>query len=190
MVVGILLALFINNRVTQRQQQANVDEAMRAIKAELSANRVQLRLHARHMFEMAKAMQDSPANRNQPPRPCFLWDEWNGVGGLNLTDAAYQTAIATQALANMPFKQAQLVAQTSGWQRYFEKGSELDLGILTQQPETLKLCVGIVVDSGSSNLQLDFAYSRLIGPDTAPLPKPPASPSSAAPPASSSGTPK
>lgn len=90
----------------------------------------------------------------------------------------------------MPFKQAQLVAQTYGWQRYFEKGSEPDLGILTQQPETLKLCVGIVVDSGSSNLQLDSAYSRLIGPDTAPLPRPPASASSAAPPASSPGTPK
>lgn len=180
-VVGILLALAINDWVTQRQQQANVKEAMRAIRAELSANRVQLRSHAKHMFDMARAMQDSSANRNQPPRPCFLWDQWSGIGGLNLTDAAYQTAIATQALANMPFGQAQLVAQVYGWQHYFQKGSDLDIGILTQRPETLILCVGLVVDAGSANLQLDSVYSRLIGPDTAPLPKPPPSPSSAPP---------
>lgn len=182
-VIGILLALFINDWVMQRQQQANVDEAMRAIKVELAANRVQLRAHAKHMFEMAKAMQDSPANRNKPARPCFLWNEWDGIGGLNLTDAAYQTAIATQALANMPFKQAQLVAQIYGWQTYFEKGSELDLGILTQRPEPLGLCVGMVVDSGEGNLQLDAVYSRLIGPDTAPLPKPPPPASSVSAPA-------
>lgn len=171
-VIGILLALFINNWVTERQQQSAVDEAMRAIKVELSANRVALHAHAKHMFEMAKAMQDAPDNQNQPPRLCFKWDKWRGIGGLNLTDAAYQTSIATQALANMPFKQAQTIAQVYGWQHYFQKGDDLVVSLLTQHPESLDFCVGIIQEAGSDNLQLAEVYSKLIGPDTPALPEP------------------
>ena len=172
-VVGILLALFINNWVMQRQQRVAVNEAMRAMRAELTANRNALRKHAKHMFDMAAAMQDDPANRNQPPRSCFEWAKWSGIGGLNLIDAAYQTAIATQAMANMPFKQAQTVAEIYGWQHYFQKGEEMDVGILTQRPQPLELCAGFVEEVAKSNLQLDAIYSPLIGADTAPLPKPP-----------------
>lgn len=189
-VIGILLALFINNWVTQRQQQAAVSEAIRAIHAELSVNRTNLRAHAKHMFDMAKAMQNSPANRGQSPRPCFEWGEWGGIGGLNLTDAAYQTSIATQALANMPFKQAQTVAQVYGWQHYFQKGDEFDVGILTQHPQSLALCVGFVEEIGRNNLQLDALYSYLIGPDTGLLPKPPPAPSSASPSPATSSSPR
>lgn len=189
-VVGILLALFINNRVTERQQQSAVNEAMRAIKAELSANRAQLRAHAKQMFDEAKAMQDAPANRNQPPRACFEWQHWNGIGGLNLTDAAYQTAIATQALANMPFREAQLVAQVYGWQHYFQKGVDLDVGILTGSARPLYLCVGFVEEMGRSNLQLDSIYSKLIGPDTAALPTPPSPAPGASTSVPSSGKPR
>lgn len=171
-VVGILLALLINDWVTQRQQQANVDEALRAIKVELMANRIGLRAHARQLFDMAKAMQDAPGNQNQPPRFCFQWNQWRGIGGLNLTDAAYQTSIATQALANMPFQQAQLVAQVYGWQHYFQKGDELSVNLLTQHPESLDFCVGIVKDAASQNLQLAEFYSKLIGSDDDAPPKP------------------
>ncbi|TAN07997.1 MAG: hypothetical protein EPN36_01235 [Rhodanobacteraceae bacterium] len=185
-VVGILLALFINDWVTQRQQQANVDEAMRAMRAELSANRVEVRSHVRYLLRMAKAMQDSPSNRNKPARPCFEWDRWTGTGGVNITDAAYQTAIATQALANMPFRQAQMVAQVYSWQHYSQSEVQLDMGLLTQHPQPLEFCVDLLDDIGSIDLQLDAAYAHLIGPDKAPLPKPPP-PSGTQSPASPSG---
>jgi type II secretory pathway pseudopilin PulG len=165
-VVGILLALFINNWETKRQQQATVDEAMHAIHAELAANRIVLRDHATQMFDMAKRMQASPSNKDQPARPCYAWDEWHGIGDLNLIDAAYQTSIATQALANMPFKQAQLVSQTYGWQRYVLKGVDLDASLLFEHPQTLDFCAGIVDEIGKSDLRLNTIYARLIGPDT------------------------
>lgn len=171
-VIGIPLALFINNWVTQRQQQQNIDQARHSIQTDLSINRIALRAHARRMFAMAKTMRDAPANRGQPPRPCFEWTGWNGVGGMNLTDAAYQTAIATQALANMPFKQAELVAQIYGWQHYFEKGDEFDLGVLTQHPQSLELCAGFIEEIGRNDLQLDNVYSRLLGSDKTASPKP------------------
>lgn len=168
-VVGILLALLINNWSTQRQQQAAVTEAMHAIRAELAANRVQLRRNAAYLFAMTKAMQDSPANKNQPPRTCGAWDQWSGTRGANLIDAAYQTAIATQALANMPFKQAILVSQTYGWQHFFQKEIDFQINMLFRGPASLDGCVGLTRELGHDELELDFVYSRLIGPAKAPL---------------------
>lgn len=173
-VVGILLALFINDLVTQHQQQAGVDEAMRAMRAELVQNRLVVRNYAAHMYRMVEAMQDSPKNRGKPPQACYLWDQWNGLGGLVPLDAAYQTSITTQALANMPFKQAQVVSQIYGYQRYALKGIELDTAILIQ-PHPLDYCAGIVEEIGRNAMQLDALYGKLIGPDTARPPAPPAS---------------
>lgn len=164
-VVGILLALLINNWVTQRQQQTTVDEAMRAIRAELMLNRTDLRTYAGHMFDMAAAMQNSPANKNQPPKACYQWVGWNGIGGLAPIDAAYQTSIATQALANMPFQQAQLVAQVYGWQHYVLKGIDLDASLLMQQAHSLDFCAGVVEEIGKNAVRLDERYAKLIGPD-------------------------
>ena len=185
-VVGILLALFINDWVTQRQQQATVDEAMRSIRAELALNRTGLRAYAKHMFDMAAAMQNAPANKNQPPKACYLWVDWDGIGGLTPIDAAYQTSIATQALANMPFEQAQLVAQVYGWQHYVLKGVDLDASLLMQQPHSLEFCAGIIDEIGRNAVKLDELYAKLIGRDTAPLPMPPSA-SGVSPSASSSG---
>lgn len=172
-VVGILLALFINSWVTRRQQQTAVAEAMHAMRAEVSSNRTFLRTQTQLLFNMAQAMMNGPANRNQPAKPCMEWQGWSGVGASHLTEAAYQTAMVTQALANMPFKQAQLIAQVYGWQHVFQKFSGLETGLLLQHPQTLQFCVDTIVDIGHNNLQLDAAYSYLIGPDRHPLPKPP-----------------
>lgn len=172
-VIGILLALLINDWVTQRQQQANVDEAVRAIHAELTGNRSVVRNYAAHMYRMAAAMQDSTKNRDKPAQFCYLWDQWRGIGGLVPLDAAYQTSIATQALANMPFKQAQVISQIYGWQRYILKGIELDTTLLTQQSHPVAFCAGIVEEIGMNAMRLDDQYSKLIGPDTA---KPPQRP--------------
>lgn len=171
-VVGILLALFINDWVTQRQQQAGVDEAMRAIRAELAQNRMVVRSYAAHMYRMVDAMQDSPKNRDKPPQACYLWDQWNGLGGLVPLDAAYRTSIATQALTNMPFKQAQLVAEIYGWQHYLLKGIDLDASMLMGTPKALDFCAGAVDEIGKNMLQLDAVYGKLIGPSGAALPAP------------------
>ena len=166
-VVGILLALFINNWSTARQEQATVQTAMAAIRAELAANRIALRAHSAQMFDMAKRTHESPKNANQPLRRCYEWDEWRGIGGLNLVDAAYQAAIATQALAHMPFEQASQVSQTYGWQRYFQKGFDLDGTLLMGNPQSLEFCVGIIQVIGQDDLKLDAEYARLIGADGA-----------------------
>lgn len=166
-VVGILLALVTNGRNAAREQRAAVDEAMHAMRAKLAANRIILHRHARQMFDMARRMRESPANRNQPPRPCFEWDQWHGIGVLNVVDAACQTSIATLAMAHMPFQQAQVVSQTYGWQHYSQKGIDLDARMLLEHSQPLGMCADRVEEIGQDDQRLHAHYARLIGPDTA-----------------------
>ncbi|MGN6788326.1 MAG: hypothetical protein ACTHJP_02180 [Rhodanobacteraceae bacterium] len=176
-VIGILLALFINSRVTERQQQSAVSEAVRAIRTELAANRVALHQSAVRLTAMAADMQRSPGNQNQPARWCFQWDGWDGTNVANLTDSAYQTAIATQALSNMPFKQAQLVAQVYGHQHVKQKDFDLiQTKILVAGPQTLDVCITGVLGIAEDEHVLDAQYDPLIGPDKKAWPTPPPNP--------------
>lgn len=183
-VVGILLALFINNWVTERQQQDAVDVAMRAIHAELAANRAALRENAGRLHKMAADLRSAPENRNQAPRPCAAWPQWGGTGVVNLVDAAYQTAIATQALSHMPFEQAQRIAQAYGYQHSYEQAfSLLRSRFLADSAHTADECAFELENFGHNERLLDTAYTPLIGPDkadwpgTQPMPAVPTNPS-------------
>lgn len=172
-VLGILLALWINDWHHQRQQQAAVDEAMKSIRAELSTNRTLLRQHAEHLYGMARRMLASPSNRG-PPRFCPDWDNWNGLNLPPLQDAAYQTSIATQAMANMPFEQAHEVARVYSEQHLVRKVYDIDGGmLLDRKPAPLHFCAGIAVEIGNSDMMLDRVYEALIGPDSGPRLKAP-----------------
>lgn len=182
-VLGILLALFINNRMTEHQQQSAVSEAMRAIRTELVANRAALHQSAARLIAMAANMQHSPGNQEQPARWCFQWDGWDGTNVANLTDSAYQTAIATQALSNMPFKQAHLIAQMYGHQHVTQKDFDLTQNrILMAGPQPLNVCITGVLGIVQDEHVLDSHYDPLIGRDKSAWPRslPPPSPQSAA----------
>lgn len=170
-VVGILLALFINNWVTARQQQSTVNEATRAIRAELTANRIALRNNAERLHRMAMQLRSAPENRNQASRACNAWPEWGGTGILNLVDAAYQTAIATQALSHMPFQQAQRVAQAYGYQHSYQRVfSVLRDRFLADASHTADACAFELENLGHNEQLLDTAYTPLLGPDKAKWP--------------------
>lgn len=175
-VIGILLALFINNWVTQRQQEATVNDALRAIRVELVANRTALRNNATAWFELATQLMNSPGDRDQSPRPCYLWNPWQAPGAASLTDAAYQTAIATRALAHMPFKQAHLVAQVYGDQRGYANAFTLNQRIMYMRPNPLDLCINQAENFGGYDHRLSDRYTTLIGPDKTRWPTRPPSP--------------
>jgi len=176
-VLGILLALFINNRGTEHQQQSAVHDAMHSIRAELVANRAALHKSVAYLYRRAARMLEAPGNQNQPPRPCYLWEQWGGTGAVNLTDAAYQTAIATQALSHMPFKQAQQVAQVYGKQRIARKSFWLiRTNILIAGPHSLSLCASAIRSFAANERNLAGAYVPLIGPDKVEWPARPSHP--------------
>lgn len=172
-VAGIVLGLFINQWTTHRRQAAAVHDAMQAIHAELTANRKALHKNAGYLYQMAATIQHTPANQNQPPRPCYLWHNWGGTSIVNLTDAAYQTAIATQALSHMPFKQAQVVAKVYGRQHARKHAiSVIRNKILFTGSQTLDLCVMALGSIAHNEHLLDAAYAPLIGPDKTQWPTP------------------
>lgn len=186
-LLGVLLALLISQWTHHRQQQATahaamlqqqatVKEAMHAIAVELASNRTALHRSVARLYAMAKQMHDAPENQKLPPRPCYMWAGWRRATGLflNLTDAAYQTAIATQAIAHMPFHQAHVVAEIYGGQQLFETGSGvLRNKILVARPQKLIACIGWIESMGTTEQSLNNAYTQLIGPDKTRWPTPP-----------------
>lgn len=164
--------MFINNWVTQRQQRANVHTAIEAVHAELAANRITVREDAAGLYRTAREMLDSPKNKSRSPRACYLWDQFQ-LHALVLTDAAYQAAISTQALADMPFKQAQRIAEAYGSQRSFMEGrSTFENRIVASGPQTLDMCVLWLQSDQQIDRGLDAAYAPLIGPDKLKWPAP------------------
>jgi len=168
-VIGILLALLINNWATERQQQNAVDVAVRAIHAELVANRAGLRKNAERLNRMATQLQNATENRNLAPRPCYEWPQWEGTGAVNLVDAAYQTAIATQALSHMPFEQAQRIAQAYGYQHFYQQAFS-QFRSMFLKPAAASQCVAELESFSHNEQLLDSAYTPLIGPDRAKWP--------------------
>ena len=170
-VIGILLALLINNWATDRQQQNAVDVAVRAIHAELAANRAALRKNAERLNRMAAQLRSATENRNLAPRPCYEWPQWEGTGAVNLVDAAYQTAIATQALSHMPFEQAQRIARAYGYQHFYQQAFSLFRSMFIT-PAAASQCVAELESFSRNERLLDMAYTPLIGPDKAKWPTP------------------
>ncbi|MGH8116344.1 MAG: hypothetical protein ACREP0_04480 [Rhodanobacteraceae bacterium] len=189
-LLGVLLALLIgqwtNHRqqqakaqATSRQQQATVNEAMHAIHVELATNRSAIQNNYTLAQTAARRMYDSPANRKQPPRPCLDWDGADFDQGIwlstILTDAAYRTAIATQAIVHMPYQQAQTVAEVYGAQRELEAtGSMLRGYLMSPNPNKLDVCIGWIESMAMSERMVsNSAYTLIIGPDKTKWPAPP-----------------
>jgi hypothetical protein len=85
---------------------------------------------------------------------------------VNLVDAAYQTAIATQAMSHMPFERAQRIAQAYGYQHFYQQAFS---AFRTQflKPATASQCAAELENFGRNERLLDSAYTPLIGPDKA-----------------------
>jgi len=148
---------------------------VRAIHAELAANRAALRKNAERLNRMAAQLRSATENRNLAPRPCYEWPQWEGTGAVNLVDAAYQTAIATQALSHMPFEQAQRIARAYGYQHFYQQAFSLFRSMFIT-PAAASQCVAELESFSRNERLLDTAYTPLIGPDKAKWPTPPPNP--------------
>lgn len=174
-LAGVLVAFALTNWSTQNHQQAMAHKAMQAIRAELVANRTELRENAAAWYAVAKTMMAAPENHNPPARrPCYKWEGWGGYGGANITDAAYQTAIATQALAHMPFKQAHTVALVYSRQDAYHSARRfIGKHFVFGGAQPLATCVTGVILFGRHDRILARAYTPLLGPITAEWPPQP-----------------
>ncbi|MGH8146705.1 MAG: hypothetical protein ACREPY_10260 [Rhodanobacteraceae bacterium] len=186
-LLGVLLALLINQwnnhrqheaqvQAQMRQQQATVKEALHAIQVELEGNRVALHTSVAELYASARDLEEAARNRKGPSLPCEEYRALPEATGVfvNLTDAAYQTAIATQAIAHMSFRKAHLIAEIYGGQRLFETGTGIIRSRLLQSSaQKTDACIGWLESLGLSEQSLNNAYSMFIGADKTHWPSPP-----------------
>src|SRR5699024_2071570 len=104
---------------------------------------------AESWYKVARSMIAAARSDSPKRQPCFLRAGWGGYGEALVTDAAYRTAIATNALAHMPFEQAHRVAEIYGFQQRYHKAFHLlREHILFAGPKPLDICITGVVALG------------------------------------------
>lgn len=167
-VLGILLALAINDWNGRRHDRAAIDSALQSIRAEANLNRQAVSRYRQRLVTMADAMQRDNADTDAM-RPCMAWRGWSGVEQPVLLDTAYEVAVVTQSLAKMPFSQASRVGEVYGAQRHMQKMyDQASAMLLADRPVPLSQCVGILREMAQGNSQMAGLYARVTSAQTEP----------------------
>ena len=162
-VLGILLALGIDGWKRDREQKQDVEDAMRAVRTELAANREALKRNHDHLIAVENDLRAKDIGKTGTELACNQYKGWSGTGMALLVSAAYQTAIATQAFAHMEFARAQTIAAAYGLQAayldYLGKIIDVILRGGAMPPES---CAGILDELARFADTLDSAYAKAI----------------------------
>jgi len=118
-VLGILLALAIDDWRHDRETRETLAAAMSAVHAELEANDREITQTDERLHKLVDALKIDEKTAATKQRPCNEYDDWNGIGVPVLLDAAYQTTIATQVFAHTDFSRAQTIAEAYGRQHLY-----------------------------------------------------------------------
>ena len=163
-LVGVLLALGIDSWRKERDDAKTVQVAMEAIGDELETNAAAARRHATRVTQAASAM--AARNRQDDAgRACTAYAGWGGAEVPMFTQTAYEVAVATQALAKMPFTQANVIGRAYGAQRHVQMMHDKATDILLDPaPKPLATCIGIYremaqASAGIGKLDSDVAAS-------------------------------
>lgn len=166
-VLGILLALAIDGWRKDRETRESVADAMSAVHAELEANNREITETHEHLHKLVDALKIDEKAGATGAKPCNEYENWNGIGLPVLLDAAYQTTIATQALAHTDFARAQTIAQAYGLQHMYvdERAHVIDL-LLRAEPLPVGFCRGVVEELTMLNDNAEAAYAKAIAAAT------------------------
>jgi hypothetical protein len=156
-VLGIMLALALDEQKKEHETAAAVANAMGAVHTELESNRTRLRTHHQHLVAMADLLR---AEKTESVQSCADYKGWQGTHNPLLLDAAYQTAIATQAFSHVEFSRAQSVAAAYGLQRlsleYLDKIVDF---VLRGQKMSATGCAGLISEQANIEMEVDAVYA-------------------------------
>lgn len=108
-LLGVLLALLINNQVQARQTAHKVAEAQASIRAELLADRQRLVTIAGYYHGINQQL-DAAAKAGHPVAHCDDLAEWKGLITPLLVRASYDTAAGSGVFADMKFEDTSRIA--------------------------------------------------------------------------------
>lgn len=161
-LLGVLIALAIDRWQEQASEQRNVASAIESIRAEIGRNREAALAHRDHLEAMAERMRQAGAT-DAAPTACMGYPGWAGIELPMLMDTAYEVAIATGALADMPYDLASDVGGAYGAQRYIQ-GMYDTAGkmLLAERPAALGMCTGIAREMARGSAGLAERYQALL----------------------------
>jgi hypothetical protein len=159
-VLGILLALGIDDWKKDREETKSIADAIAAIHTEVDSNRKALAVQRTHLRDGEAAMAKVTV---ATPLPCNAYDNWEGTGIAFLSNAAYQTAIATQAFTHLRFDDAQAIAGSYSRQAMYSDyvGKVVDV-LLRAEPMEPSSCGGLLHELGGFADSLDASYARTL----------------------------
>lgn len=108
-LLGVLLALALNNAVQARQTRHKVAEAQSSIHAELEGDRKRLTVMNEY-YHLINGKLDEAQKAQQPLAHCDDLPEWKGLVTPLLMHASYDTAASSGVFADMPFEQTSRIA--------------------------------------------------------------------------------
>jgi hypothetical protein len=161
-LLGVLIALAIDRWHEQATQQRDVASAVESIRAEIGRNRDAALAHRDHLQAMAGRMEQLHSGEAQPA-PCMGQPGWAGVQLPMLMDTAYEVAVATGALSNMPYELASAVGTAYGAQRYIQ-GMYDTAGkmLLAERPADVRMCTNVAREMAAGSAGLAERYQALL----------------------------
>jgi hypothetical protein len=162
-VLGILLALAIDDWRKERETRDSSVAAISAVRAELEANSGQIAATDARLHALVDALAADEKVSVGAEKPCNEYKDSDGIGLPVLLDAAYQTTIATQVFAHTDFGRAESIAEAYGLQHIYlnERDRVVDM-LLRSQPLPIGFCPSVVDELAHLNDNAEAAYAKAI----------------------------
>jgi type II secretory pathway pseudopilin PulG len=165
-VFSVLLALGVDEWREKRQTQQRVDQALESFAREIQRNQQSVRKVLPYHERLQRHFSKLSLTRVQKVSDLQQMEGFQGFQTLELEDAAWQTATATGALADLDYETASLLSRVYASQKDFATRQSMIFTVL--QPagltsETLPLSIGLLagysqdVTVGEQGLLRDYA---------------------------------
>ncbi len=163
-VIGVLLALMVNEFREYRNEQQLVRDAFQSIAMEVEANKEFIETRIPYWRELSVSL-DSLVSTHGPDR---LMSDVNipGFRGFNppiLNAASFETAIASQALRYMDFGVANGLSRLYSFQSFYLKIADTYMGSIIQGNRTsISQARAAVVEMLTVGTELVSAYDQVL----------------------------
>ncbi len=163
-VLGILLALSIDDWKKEHDKHLRVAAALKSLRGEIETNRAELAKTLKLISEGDAEMAREVPSAGAAALPCNEYKSWHGLPIPLLLDTSYQAAIATQAMAQMEFTQAQQVALVYARQRQIQETIATTIATLSQRrPAPLEECRQMLAGEQKHRLEIiDAGYAEFL----------------------------
>lgn len=163
-IAGVLIALAVNEVRQNYAQQELADTALKSIVAEIESNKkfIEQRLpYHRRMVHILDSL--ALKNADRPFREVGRLAEWRGIQPPILSDAAWQTAIQSGALAKSDFEKVTQIAKLYSFQNaYIRWGDNYIAAVIGGDLASVEQYKNLFYEMGTTGGELVLFYASIL----------------------------